>query len=287
MSVDLLQEKIRKLKCPIILDLSVNSDHIPDHIRQGRSAPEAYTVFCRELMDGLKVTVPGVRFSFDHFALMNGLEELAALLNYAAELGYYVVLDAPSVGSPWAAERAAALLGEGSAFPCHCMIAEPYIGSDAIKPFLPACKSGKAVFFTVRSPNKSAAQLQDLMTGSRLVHVAAADLVNRYGESIFGKSGYSHVGVLTAATNANAVMGLRSKYKRMFLLVDGLDYPGGNGKICSYGFDKFGHGCAVSVGPGIAAAWMEETCDGTDYVAQAVRAAERIRNNFTRYFTIF
>lgn len=286
MSVDLLQEKIRKMKCPLIVDFSVNSAHIPDHVRQGRTYVEAYKVFCRELMDGLKGTVPGVRFSFDQFALMNGLRELAELLRYAAELGYYVVLDGPAIGSPWAAERAVQLLGEESAYPCNCMIVDPYIGSDAIKPFLPACKAGKAVFFSVRCPNKSAAELQDLMTGSRLVHVAAADLVNRHGESIFGKSGYSHVGVLTAATNANAVMGLRSKYKRMFLLVDGLDYPGGNGKNSSYGFDKFGHGCAVSVGPAVAAAWKEEDSDGTDYVAQAVRAAERIRNNFTRYFAI-
>lgn len=286
MSVDLLQEKIRKLKCPIIVDFSVKDIQIPKHIRQDREAVDAYTLFCRELMLGLKGTVPGVRFSFDQFALMGGLSQLSALLKEAAELGFYVILDGPVTASPWAAERAAALLANDSPYPCDCMIADPYAGSDVIKPFLPACKGGKAVFFTVRNPNKSASELQDLMTGSRLVHLAAADLVNRHGESIFGKCGYSHVGALTAATNSNAVMGLRSKYKRMFLLVDGLDYPGGNGKICSYGFDKFGHGAAISVGPAITAAWMEAESDGFDFVQQAVRAAERIRNNLTRYFTI-
>lgn len=286
MSVDLLQEKIRKLKCPIIVDFSVNGDHIPNHIRGDKTEVEAYAVFCRELMNALKGVVPGVRFSFDQLALMGGLDVLSRLLSSAMELGFYVILDAPAVGTPWAAERAAKLLEEGSKYPCHCLIADPYIGSDAIRPFLPACKEGKAVFFAVRSPNKSAVELQDLMTGSRLVHAAAADMVNRHGESIFGKSGYSHVGVLTAATNANAVTGLRGKYKRMFLLVDGLDYPGGNGKICSYGFDKFGHGCAISVGPAICAAWKEAESEGYDFAQQAVRAAERIRNNLTRYFTI-
>lgn len=286
MSVDLLQEKIRKLKCPLIVDFSVTSDHIPAHIRVEKTEVEAYTVFCRELMYALKGFVPGVRFSFDQMALMGGLDALSRLLSEAMELGFYVILDAPAVGTPWAAERAAKLLEQGSAYPCHCMIADPYIGSDAIRPFLPACKEGKAVFFAVRSPNKSAVELQDLMTGSRLVHAAAADIVNRHGESIFGKSGYSHVGVLTAATNANAVSGLRSKYKRMFLLVDGLDYPGGNGKICSYGFDKFGHGCAISVGPAVSAAWKEAESEGYDFTQQAVRAVERIRNNLNRYFTI-
>lgn len=286
MSMDLLQEKIRKLKCPLIVDLSVNCDHIPGHILAEKSEVEAYTVFCRELLHALKGAVPGVRFSFDQMALMGGLDVLPQLLNDAMELGFYVILDAPSVSTPWAAERAAKLLDGDSKYPCHCLIADPYIGSDAIRPFLPACKEGKAVFFAVRSPNKSAVELQDLMTGSRLVHVAAADLVNRYGEPIFGKCGYSHVGVLTAATNANAVSGLRSKYKRMFLLVDGLDYPGGNGKICSYGFDKFGHGCAICVGPSISGAWKEAESEGYDFTQQAVRAVERIRNNLTRYFTI-
>ena len=286
MSIDLLQEKIRKLKCPILVDLAVNGEHIPAHISAGHSQTEAYELFCRELMVALKGTVPGVRFSFDQMALMGGLENLSRLMRDAVEMGFYTILDAPAVSTPWAAERAAKLLEEGSAYPCHCLIVDPYIGSDAIRPFLTACKSGKAVFFAVRSPNKSAVELQDLMTGSRLVHVAAADLVNRHGESIFGKSGYSQLGVLTAATNANAVMGLRAKYKRMFLLVDGLDYPGGNGKICSYGFDQFGHGCAISVGPAIAAAWKEEASEGFDFAPSAVRAAERIRNNLSRYFTI-
>ena len=286
MSMDLLQEKIRKLKCPLIVDLSLRQEHIPAHIQEGRTALEAYTLYCLELMEALKGLVPGVRFSFDQMALMGGLEVLSKLLQRAGELGFYVILDGPAVNTPWGAERAAGLLAEGSAYPCHCLIADPYIGSDAIKPFLPACKNGRAVFFAVRTPNKSAVELQDLMTGARLAHVAAADLVNRHGEPIFGKCGYSHVGVLTAGTNANAVMGLRQKYKRLFLLVDGMDYPGGNAKICSYGFDQFGHGAAISVGPSVVAAWKENESEGFDFTRQAVKAVERIKNNLSRYFAI-
>ena len=286
MSVDILQEKIRKLKCPVMVDFTVKPSQIPQHLRRDYEGTQAYAVFCRELMLGLKGVVPGVRFSFDQFALMGALGELAELMKMAGELGYYVVLDGPATSSPWAAERTAALFSEASPCPCDAMILDPYAGSDVIKTFLPYCKAGKAVFFSVRQPNKSAAELQDLMTGSRLVHAAAADLVNRFGETVYGKCGYSQMGVLTAATNSNAVSGLRSKYKRMFLLVDGLDYPGGNAKICSFGFDKFGHGAVVSVGPEITAAWIAEETDGMDYVQQAVRAAERIRGNLSRYFAI-
>ena len=284
--MDLLQEKIRKTKCPIIVDLSVQPEQIPAHIREGKSLAQAQEIFCRDLLAGLKGIVPGVRFNFDQWALQNALQILSELMALATELGYYVLLDGPAVLSPWAAERAAGLLEEGSAWCCDGLVVGVYIGSDAVKPFLPACKQGKHVFFAVRTPNKSATELQDLMTGSRLSHVAAAEYVNRLGESMFGKSGYSSLGVVTAATNGNAVMGLRNKYKRQFLLVDGLDYPGGNGKNCSYGFDRLGHGCAISVGPAITAAWNGEEADPENYVALARQAAERIRNNMNRYVTI-
>ncbi len=282
--MDLLQEKIRKMKCPIVLDLAVEESLLPAHL-QGN-----YETFCRELMENLKDAVPGVRFSFDQLALLGqeGLRMLSGLLQYAHELGYYVLLDGPAVLSPWAADRTArGFFGEDSQYPCDGLILSPYIGSDAIKPFLPYCKDGgKSVFFAVRSANKSAAELQDLMVGSRLVHIAAADVVNRHAETVLAKCGYSHVGVLTAATSSNAVMGLRSKYNRLFLLVDGYDYPSGNGKNCSYGFDRFGHGCAVSVGPAVVGAWKAEETDGTDYVQLAQQAVQRIKNNLKTYVTI-
>lgn len=240
----------------------------------------------RQLLPALKGIVPAVRFSFSQWAMLDALEALRQMLTLATELGFYVLLDAPATRTPWEAKAAASLLNADSGYDCHGIVADPYIGSDGIKPFLSYCKEGKSVFFAVRTPNKSAVELQDLMTGSRLVHLAAADLVNRYAEQTYGKSGYSHVGILTAATNANAVAGLRSKFKRLFLLVDGLDYPGGNGKIASQGFDRFGHGCAVSVGPEITAAWQKEDNGAQEYVALAVKAAERIRNNLNRYFTI-
>lgn len=286
MSVDILQEKIRKTKSPLVLDLSVRPDQIPEFVREGKNEAEALDVFCRQLMDGLKGKVPGVRFSFDQWALLGALDHLAELTKFAAASGYYVIMDGPAVLTPWAAERATVLLDENSPYHCDSLILCPYIGSDAMRPFVPYCKQGKSVFFAARTANKSAAELQDIMTGSRLIHVAVTDHVKRLGEPILGKSGYSQMGVLAAATNASAVSGLRMKFKTTFLLVDGLDYPGGNGKNCSYGFDRFGHGCALSVGPEITAAWTGEGCDPQNFVELAVQAAERIRNNMNRYVTI-
>ena len=61
MSVDVLQDKIRKRKNPIMLDLTLLPDHIPPQLREGRSDAEAYGLFSRELIGCMKGILPGVR----------------------------------------------------------------------------------------------------------------------------------------------------------------------------------------------------------------------------------
>ena len=290
MSVDLLHEKVRKLKNPSIIDLTVKPDLLPTHlIGEEGSEVKAYGRFCRELIDGLAGLVPALRFPFGNFALYGGegMALLSELLKMAKEKGFYVVLESPAFSSPWGAERAAEMLFGGESYPCDALIISPYIGSDGIRPFLPYCKdNNKALFVIVRSPNKSAIELQDLMTGSRLVHGAAAELVNRHGEAILSRSAYSQVGALVSAGAPQSLKTLRTKYNRMYLLVDGLDYPSANAKNCSNAFDRFGYGAVVCAGPSVTAAWKETESDGTDYVSQAVQAAERMKKNICRYITI-
>ena len=290
MSIDVLHNKIRKLKNPSVIDFGVKADSIPPHLLEEEgNLCAAYGRFCRELMQGLKGFVPAVRFSIGAFSLLGpeGLELLRKLLTQAGELGFYVILDGPEILSPWAADRAAETIFGAGAYPCDALLFSGYIGSDAIKPFMPWCKDGsKSVFVVVRSPNKSASEIQDLLTGSRLVHGAAAETVNRFGEQVTGKSGYSLIGAAVSAGAPDSLRNLRTKYNRVFLLVDGLDYPSGNAKNCSYAFDRFGYGAAVCAGPSVTAAWREAESDGTDYIDHALQAAERMKKNITRYVTI-
>ena len=290
MSIDFLHDKIRKLKSPFLMDFSVKTDLLPPHLlEQEGDDSKAYFRFCKELLEAFAGVVPGVRFSFDQFALLggDGLSNLASLLNRAGELGYYRLLDGPQILSPWSAERAADLLSD-SVYPCDGLLISPYIGSDAIKPFLKACTDmEKDLFVVVRSANKSASELQDLLTGKRLVQGAAAELVNRFGEPIFTKCNYSRICAVGSAGAADSLRALRGQYKHMFLLVDGLDYPSGNMKNCSVAFDRFGYGAAISVGPTLTCAWKEtENSTGENYLEDSLQAVERMKKNLLRYISI-
>ena len=269
MAIDRLQEKIRKTKNPSMIDLGAAAEAVPGCIMQGADTLAAgYGRYCRGLLTALKGIVPAVRFSFAAFALLgpDGLEELCQSLKAAAGLGYYVVLDGPEIDA---------------------VVISGYLGSDIIKPFLPYCKDGKKdLVVVVRSANRSASELQDLLAGSRLVHTAAADYVNRYGGDTVGKFGYSRVGILVSAGSAQSLRALRGKYPQLFMLVDGYDCPGANAKNCAPAFDKFGHGAVVCGGSAIAGAWRQGQSDGTDFGEQAQAAAQKMKNNLKRYVTV-
>ena len=291
MAIDVLQEKIRKTQNPSVLELALAVSDLPPHLLEEEgSAGKAYARFCREMLEHLKGTVPAVRLSFTAFALLghDGLYQLTETLKRAGELGYYTILDAPELLSPATAKHTAELIfGADTLYPCSGLVIGGYLGSDIIKPFLPLCKKEKKdLFIVTRTANKSAPELQDLLAGSRIVHVAAADHVNRYGADTAGKFGYTQVGLLAAASSAESLRSLRSKYPKLFLLLDGYDYPNANAKNCSHAFDKYGHGAAACGSTGITAAWKDAESDGLDYLDHAKAAAERMKKNLTRYITV-
>lgn len=284
MSIEKLQEKIRKCKNPTVLDMCACMRHIPEEICQREAdSVKAGGIYCRELMSIFKGTIPALRFSYTYFSLLDngGRELLLVLMQEAKKLGYYVLLDGIDTSTVMSAEVSVRLMTD---LPCDGVILSAYAGTDVLEPFVQQLKeTGRSVFVILRSPNRSAAQVQDLMTGSRLVHMALAEIANRLGTGTVGRSGYAQVGGVAAANAADSLRSLRSQFKNLFLLVDGYDCSNANAKNCSYAFDKLGHGAVVCAGETITA---PEKGVQEEYLDAAVRAAERMRKNLCRYVTI-
>ena len=136
----------------------------------------------------------------------------------------------------------------------------------------------------IRTANRTAPELQDLLAGGRLVHIAAADLINRCADGLVGKCGYSPVGIMSAANAPDSLRTLRAKYPRLFLLVDGYSAVGANAKNCGFAFDKLGHGAIVCLGSSVTSAWKED--GGEDYLLAAVSSAQKARKRIERYVTV-
>ena len=287
MSVDLLQEKIRKTKNPAVVVFEAFPEWIPPQLLDECGVPQALETLYTELLFRMKGHVGAVRFGFGSFALLGaeGLSALSRLLGEAKRQGYYVLLDAPETLSALAAKNAAAsFAAQDTLYPCDGFVVCSYLGSDILSGYLSLCKQGKSLFAVVRTANRSAPEMQDLLSGGRLVHTAAADIVNRLGESRIAKCGFSQVGVLASASSADSLRSLRGKYSKLFLLLDGYDYPNANAKNCSYAFDKLGHGAAACAGASVVAAWSGS--ENADYSEAAIEALQRMKKNLTRYITV-
>ena len=285
MSVDVLQNKIRKTKNPSMLLFSMDTDAVPPaYLEAAADGVSAYGLYAKALLGALKDFIPAVRFDFSAFAVWGaeGLDVLNQLLACAKTQDYYILLDAPASLTPKAAALSADALLRNWTF--DGLLLNCYMGSDGVKPFVDTLKDGdQDLFFALRTANKSAPELQDLLTGTRLVYTVAADMAKRLGEDLVGRCGYSRIAGVGPATSAESLQMLRNKYPAMFLLIDGYDYSGANAKNCSLAFDRLGHGAIACAAESVIGAWRDENGDSIEL---AMQAAERMKKNLTRYTAI-
>ena len=306
MSIDVLQERIRKLKSPIMVGLDPYLPILPRHIVRDafdeygqtlRGAAEAYYRFCTELLDRLSPIVPAVKLQSACFEALgaDGINQMQRISKYAKELGYYVLMDSMrgDVGSV-AEIYAQAVFGSVSVgetacqlYSCDGLTVNGYLGSDGIKPFLPYCKhDGKNVFILLKTSNKSSREVQDLLSGDRVVYTAMADLAMRWGSDLFGKNGYSEIGAVVGATFPQTMKLLREKYDRLFFVVPGYGAQGGTAKNVQFAFDRFGHGAIVAASRSIICAWQKDGGDGENYLDCAEEAALKMKADIGKYVVI-
>ena len=305
MSIDVLQNKIRKLKCPIVVGLDPTPELIPPELLADCEAglgpgPEAlaesYVRFCKGLLTGLKKLVPAVKIQTACFEALGwqGVKAMQEVLALAKKHSYYVILETMRSDVGHVAELSADAVFGGLDFggeryfpyPCDALILNGYLGSDSVKPYLPYLKGPRAknIFIVVKSSNKSSPEVQDLLSGDRVVHTAMADLTLRWSTELFGKCGYGEVGAVVGLSSPRAIQALRKRCDTLFFLVPGYGAQGGVAKHAAYAFDRLGHGAAVCVSRSVLGAWREQA--GVDYPEAALAAVEKTKKQLDTYITV-
>lgn len=299
MSFDSLQARIRALKSPVAAELDLRPETLPPALlarhmdRDGetlQAAARAVEEFGRLLVDGLWDAVPAVSFPVSSFELLGwrGLEVLEKLIFYAREKGLFVIADAQRSGLYAAASACgAAWLGGvrvGGAlcpvFDADCVSVNGYLGSDCLKPFLETCvETGKCALVLVKTPNPSAGELEDLVSGDRLVHTVVGDLVNRLAKETAGKYGFYALGAVVGTPYPAEMKRLRGRLDRVFFLVPHETEP----EIARHAFNEYGRGAAVCVGRPILDACRD--LEG-DFSQAAHSAAEALGREWKEFVTI-
>jgi len=254
-----LRSRREAIGAPLCLGVDPHPDRLPEGVRNDVSGVEAVA---RGLIEAVAEQVVAVKINVAFFEAF-GSAGWAALERVRRDVPADVlcVLDAKRGDIGTTAERyAAGIFGHLAA---DAVTLSPYLGEDAIEPFL--AYPDRVVFVLARTSNPSSMRVQDLAVDGEPVHQRVARWVaERWHDG--------RVGLVVGATAPDELHRLRAAIPGPAFLVPGVGAQGGDLVAATRSCDGSWAPGIVSVSRAIA-----EASAGADWQAAAATAAEGLR----------
>lgn len=253
-------EKNASLVC-VGLDPALNK--LPEHLR---NCKQPFFEFNKAIVDATRDLVCCYKPQAAYYAGDDRDDELLATIAYIRETApdVPVILDVKRGDIGTTAEQYAREAFDR--YGADCATLNPYMGWDAVQPFLE--REGKGAFILCRTSNPSAVELQNLISDGKPLYEHVAELVRDKW------NGNSNAGLVIGATAPEELARLRKLCPDMWFLVPGVGAQGGDvEKVVKAGCDADGYGMAVNSSRGIIYA-----SKGTDFAEAAGRAARELRD---------
>ncbi|CAN5610961.1 orotidine-5'-phosphate decarboxylase [soil metagenome] len=269
-----LVDSARRKDTILVAGLDPSPGRLPQEILD-RDLPEALAAyeFCRGVLEAVEPYVAAVKLQSAYFERMGppGIEIYTNLLKDATELGLPTIADVKrgDIGSVAAAYAEAHLSFHGAT----CVTVNPYMGGDAVVPFLKETRRlnrGGGVFVLVATSNPSAPDLQEVTKPP--LYELAANLVEELGA---GSDDYSDAGAVVGVTRPEIGHRVRELLPNALFLSPGYGAQGGAASGVRSLLDRRGGGVLVNSSRGILYAY-EGTEDG--YREAAREAAKKAKS---------
>lgn len=281
--MDALLSSARRKKSAVVVGLDPDPHYLPPEIEK-RGLPEAEIVreFCFGVLEAIEPEAAAIKLQSAYFERLGpeGMRVYEELLSVADYVGLPTIADVKrgDIG-PVAAAYAEAHL---SVYGATSVTVNPYMGADAVKPFLDEARRlgrGGGVFVLVATSNPSAADLQDSSTPP--LYEAAARLVASLGE--VGDSGYLDAGAVVGATRPEVGRRVRELLPDALFLAPGYGAQKGDAAGARALLDTGGAGVLVNSSRGILRAFesLEPASSGSDYRSAVRDAARRMREDLS------
>ena len=273
--MDKLIDKIKETNNPTVIGSDPRYEMIPEYIKNKyqknlEGVAKAIVEFNKALIDATYDIIPAVKpqIAFYEMYGLEGMKAFEETCKYAKEKGMIVIADIKrgDIGTT-AKAYSNAFLGktkigeqEESIYDVDFVTLNPYMGIDAIKPFIEDCeKYNKGAFILVKTSNPSSGDLQDLkLENGEEVYTKVAKLVEMWGENLRGKYGYSSVSAVVGATYPKQLEDLRKVAPHTFFLIPGYGAQGGKAEDIALGFDENGIGGIVNSSRGLMCAYKSD-----------------------------
>jgi orotidine-5'-phosphate decarboxylase len=252
---------------------------------------DAFEEFCGRVLDIVAPLVPVCKPQAAFFEACgpDGLAVLQRLLRKAHNLGLLTILDGKrnDIASTAAAYADAAFAGTPIANRVHpvwqadAATVNPYLGRDAIEPFLKSARQVEAgVFVLVRTSNAGAGQFQDLVCDGRPLYQHVGAAVADWAREYRGACGFGDIGAVVGATYPAEMAELRRMLPEVLFLVPGFGAQGGAADDIVPAFRPDGLGAIVNSSRGILypfdpddPAWEQRVENATRATIASVRKA--------------
>ena len=285
---DRLAEAVERKRSQLVVGLDPRRDLLPVELRGdahvGREqAAEACARFCRGLVDAVAPYVVAVKPQLAFFEALgaDGVRAFEEVCAYARSAELLVIADGKrgDVGSTARAYASAYLEGgEGRGPLADALTVNPYLGRDAVEPFLAACRrGGGGIFCVLKTSNAGGAEVQDLaLSDGRPLWHEVARLVREWGEDLVGERGLSSVGAVVGATHPRAIGEARRALPQSILLLPGVGAQGATPADVARAFVNGPASALVSASRSVIYAFR---ADGADWRSAAGAEAARLRRD--------
>jgi orotidine-5'-phosphate decarboxylase len=203
-----------------------------------------------------------------------GLAALERVLRRARELGLVTILDAKrgDIASTAAAYADAAF----RAFDADALTVNPYLGRDAVEPFLTAARrDGRGLFVLVRTSNPGSGLFQNLVCDGKPLYQHVAAAVAAWNGEGLGACGLGDVGAVVGATHPAELRLLRERLPDVWFLVPGYGAQGGTAADVRAAFRADGLGAVVNSSRGVTFPFKPDEPRWEAAVAAVAKAAAR------------
>lgn len=249
---------------PIVIGIDPNFDLMPLHLLPATNSKDdvrkSLIKFVEIIINNSYDLVAAVKFQSAYFEQFGtaGIDALAESIAYAKQKNLLVILDVKrgDIGSTSLAYsnylKDKITLKNGvqiySDLSVDCITINPFLGEDAILPFIEtASQSKKGIFVLVKTSNPDSKMLQGKVDNGISVSEELASLVNTWGQKSIGKGGYSCIGAVVGATFPREASSLRKLMPKAIILVPGVGTQGGTIDTALANFNDDGKGAIIAI----------------------------------------
>lgn len=246
---------------------------------EGPGIPSGYTLtrFCCEILEACAPYVVAVKPQLAFFEArgLDGMRAFAEVIKLARSLDLVTIADAKrgDIGSTSAA-YAEAFLGDGE-FGCDAITVNPYLGSDALAPFVAKARNGRGVFVLVKTSNLSSGEFQDRPAPNQPLWEVVAQRVHGWASDYIGSHDLTPIGAVIGATYPDHARRARELMPNSLILVPGYGAQGAEARDAVAAIRRDGLGVIVNASRSLMYAWR--TRDGLIPGTAAAEAADQMR----------